>query len=159
MNSTIPENVKNLLLKVYVQTRNNKLKWDQTAAPEVYSASIGDKYIVSIADLGYSEGEKNYRLSLIDGDNQILLKLTSEENGNNIIHSKTIIPSNPLEQLMGIPKIEHLTISAAFIEIFENARKKALRIPEKINDAIRLIDKADINIKTDTEDKNKDTAT
>jgi hypothetical protein len=99
--------------EVLSKTRAGKIRWEPTADESDYIAAIGGHFTLSISEYENTYPEM-YSLALKDQDGRVLTKVTNSDDG---------IPSADIR------------------ELYETARRQALRVDEKIDSALGQLSK------------------
>jgi hypothetical protein len=107
------ERIRNFFQGVLSKTRAGKIPWEPTAEESNFIAAIGGKFTLSIRAWRMMGVVENYTLSL-DENGTVLTTITSEE--------------------QGVSRSE-------MHELYLAARKQALRVDDKIDDALGVLDR------------------
>jgi hypothetical protein len=127
-----------VLSKVYTLTAQNKIKWEQTASPDDFTAKLGEAYLISMSLEELPYNKTDYIFSIFDDKGQMLGVVSS------IDHGKMEIAINDhdagiLETLMGT-NMKTLITADVLRDLYNRARVKALGIEKKIGDLSNLLD-------------------
>ena len=113
-----------LLEKVLKLSAESKLKWEETANKDLFTAKIKDEFGVIIERTRGSSGVITYCLYLRDSDNRDLTRISSSDFGGVSIKLGK----------------DDVRVHIAFVELFSIARNSALKIPERLDSAQKLLD-------------------